>query len=273
MINCLTVSHYFIIKAYQDGIEAEALGYIQQIGEALTVVHENGILHRDVTPRNILVRNNKSEAVLIDFGISRDFTPNSTQTHTEYKTAFYAPLEQYNPRAKRGAFTDVYSLAATLYKVLTGKEPESAISRMMGEPLAPPNKLNPNISDRVNKAILKGLELEAEKRPQSVKEWLSILEIKELTYLLNHEKSSYSINDYKSLEQAIDYVLANSSFIEDIINLNKESNINTLEYLQFKKQIMEQIAIAINSLATKIAVGINEVPSSLARSLHAVVKK
>ncbi|WP_277875184.1 Clp protease N-terminal domain-containing protein [Anabaena sphaerica] len=126
-----------------------------------------------------MVRNNKSEAVLIDFGISRDFTPNSTQTHTEYKTAFYAPLEQYNPRAKRGAFTDVYALAATLYKVLTGNEPESAISRMMGEPLAPPNKLNPNISDRVHKAILKGLELQSENRPQSVQEWLYLLKIPE----------------------------------------------------------------------------------------------
>ena len=159
--------------------ESQALEYIQQIGEALTVVHQNGLLHRDVTPKNILVRDNKSEAVLIDFGIARDFTSNLTQTHTAYKTPFYAPLEQYNERAKRGAFTDVYSLAATLYKVLTGKEPESAISRMMGEPLAPPNKLNPNISDRVNKAILKGLELQSENRPQSVQEWLYLLKIPE----------------------------------------------------------------------------------------------
>ncbi|MFM2062426.1 MAG: hypothetical protein RLZZ507_2096 [Cyanobacteriota bacterium] len=159
--------------------ESQALDYIQQIGAALTVVHENGLLHRDVTPKNILVRNNKSEAVLIDFGIARDFTPNLTQTHTEYKTAFYAPLEQYNPRAKRGAFTDIYALAATLYKVLTGKEPESAISRMMGEPLAPPNKLNSDISDRVNKAIIKGLELQSENRPQSVQEWLYLLKIPE----------------------------------------------------------------------------------------------
>jgi serine/threonine protein kinase len=159
--------------------ESKALTYIYQIGEALSIVHQNGLLHRDVKPENILVRNNKSEAVLIDFGIARDFTPNSTQTHTAYQTPFYAPPEQYNERAKRGAFTDVYALAATLYKVLTGKEPESAISRMMGEPLAPPNKLNPNISDRVNKAILKGLELQSENRPQSVQDWLELLKVSE----------------------------------------------------------------------------------------------
>ncbi|MBK1988111.1 protein kinase [Sphaerospermopsis aphanizomenoides BCCUSP55] len=169
-----------------------ALNYIQQIGEALTVVHSNGFLHRDIKPQNIMIRSGKSEAVLIDFGIARDFTPNLTQTHTTHKTLFYAPPEQYNPRAKRGAFTDVYALAATLYKVLTGKEPEGAVSRTMGEPLAPPNKLNPNISDRVNRAILKGLELKSEKRPQSVQDWLKLLKIPDeiVSYILETENRS-----------------------------------------------------------------------------------
>ncbi|MFN5064653.1 MAG: protein kinase domain-containing protein [Aphanizomenon sp.] len=159
--------------------ESQALDYIQQIGDALTVVHQNGLLHRDVKPGNIIVRNNKSEAVLIDFGIARDFTSNLTQTHTTHKTIFYAPLEQYKRRAERGAFTDVYALAATLYKVLTGKEPEDSQSRDDGYPLAEPKEINPNISDRVNKAILKGLELQPENRPQSVQEWLYLLKIPE----------------------------------------------------------------------------------------------
>jgi eukaryotic-like serine/threonine-protein kinase len=155
--------------------ESEALRYIQQIGEALTVVHNNGLLHRDVKPQNIIVRTSQSEAILIDFGIAREFTPNLTQTHTALFTPFYAPPEQYNPRAKRGAYTDVYGLAATLYKVLTGQEPESSVSRLTGCPLAPPKQLNSTISDVVNQAILKGLELQAENRPQSVREWLQVL--------------------------------------------------------------------------------------------------
>jgi len=99
--------------------ESKALRYIQQIGEALTVVHNNGLLHRDVKPQNIMVRSGKSEAVLIDFGIAREFTPDVTQTHTALWTPFYASPEQYNPRARRGAYTDVYGLAATLYKLRT----------------------------------------------------------------------------------------------------------------------------------------------------------
>ncbi len=155
--------------------ESEALRYIQQIGEALTVVHNNGLLHRDVKPQNIIVRTSQSEAVLIDFGIAREFIPDLTQTHTALFTPFYAPPEQYNPRAKRGAYTDVYGLAATLYKVLTGQEPEASVSRAIGCPLVPPKQLNSTISDVVNQAILKGLELQPENRPQSVSEWLQVL--------------------------------------------------------------------------------------------------
>lgn len=201
--------------------EQESLLYIQQIGEALTVVHNNGLLHRDVKPRNILVRDKKSEAVLIDFGIARDFTPNLTQTHTAYITDFYAPPEQYDPRAKRGAFTDVYSLAATLYKVLTGNEPESAISRMRGEPLALPNELNPNISDRVNQAILKALELQPENRPQSVQEWLEMLKAPEQIFSSLANFSNYSLSNNVLFEEIVkrddsiksfDYVIANPPY-------------------------------------------------------------
>ncbi|MEB3179478.1 MAG: serine/threonine-protein kinase [Nostocaceae cyanobacterium] len=155
--------------------ESEALLYIQQIGQALTVVHKKGLLHRDVKPQNIMLRAGKSEAVLIDFGIAREFSPDATLTHTAFLTPFYAPPEQYNPRAKRGAYMDVYSLAATLYKLLTGQEPEASVSRVMGCPLKPPQDINKNISDRVNQAILKGLELNPENRPQSMQEWLNLL--------------------------------------------------------------------------------------------------
>jgi eukaryotic-like serine/threonine-protein kinase len=94
--------------------EAEGLRYIQQIGEALMVVHSNGLLHRDIKPQNIMLRSGKLEAVLIDFGIARGFSQNLTQTHTQMLADGFAPIEQYDKRAKRGAYTDVYALAATL---------------------------------------------------------------------------------------------------------------------------------------------------------------
>lgn len=157
-------------------LEAEALRYIQQIGAALTVVHNNGLLHRDIKPQNIMMRSSTSEAVLIDFGIAREFTQNLTQTHTQMLADGFAPIEQYDKKAKRGAYTDVYALAATLYFVLTGEVPRLAPVRAIGTHLEEPKNINPSISDRVNQAILKGMEVKPEDRPQSVREWLALLQ-------------------------------------------------------------------------------------------------
>jgi serine/threonine protein kinase len=155
--------------------ESEALRYIQQIGSALTVVHDNGLLHRDIKPQNIMLRSGKSEAVLIDFGIAREFSQNLTQTHTQMLADGFAPIEQYDKKAKRGAFTDVYALAATLYSVLTGELPTISPMRAIGTELAEAKKINSSISDRVNHAIIKGMEIKPENRPQSVQDWLCML--------------------------------------------------------------------------------------------------
>jgi serine/threonine protein kinase len=157
--------------------ETEALRYIQQIGSALTVVHDNGLLHRDIKPQNIMLRSGKSEAVLIDFGIAREFSQNLTQTHTQMLADGFAPIEQYDKKAKRGAFTDVYALAATLYSVLTGELPTISPMRAIGTELEEAKKINSSISDKVNQAIIKGMELKPENRSQSINEWLSLLNI------------------------------------------------------------------------------------------------
>ncbi|MDM9379143.1 serine/threonine-protein kinase [Chlorogloeopsis sp. ULAP01] len=156
--------------------EAKALNYIQQIGEALTIVHNNGLLHRDIKPHNIMVRSGKLEAVLIDFGIAREFSQNLTQTHTQILTDGYAPIEQYDRRGRRGAYTDIYALAATLYFLLTRELPITAPLRAIATPMIQAKDINSNITERVNQAILKGMEIKPENRPQSIKEWLRLLQ-------------------------------------------------------------------------------------------------
>lgn len=156
--------------------EAEALQYIQQIGDALKVIHRRGLLHRDIKPSNIIIRQNKTEAVLIDFGIAREFIPNEVQKHTIYHTPGFAPPEQYQIEALRGEFIDVYALAATLYTLLTGVIPTTAENRNQHTLLKPPQELNLHISDRTNQAIMRGMALNANYRPQSVQEWLQLLE-------------------------------------------------------------------------------------------------
>ncbi|MEM9541322.1 MAG: serine/threonine-protein kinase [Cyanobacteria bacterium P01_E01_bin.42] len=155
--------------------ELEALQYIQQVGEALGYFHQTQeSLHRDVKPQNILVRRKTTEAVLIDFGLARDFIDGKTLTQTNALTQCFAPLEQYRERAKRGAFIDVYALSATLYYLLTKQLPFPANFREQGVNLIPPKQHNPQISDRVNGAILTGMALDYRKRPQSVADWLGL---------------------------------------------------------------------------------------------------
>lgn len=160
--------------------ETEALHYIRQISEALIEVHKNSLLHRDVKPRNIMLRFDSSEAVLIDFGAAREFT-NHTQTHTEVVSQGFAPYEQHFKRRRRGQYTDVYATAATLYFMVTKKVPPTALDRADGERLVPPKQLNWRLGERVNEAILKGMELEASDRPQSMQEWLKLLEPQVIT--------------------------------------------------------------------------------------------
>jgi formylglycine-generating enzyme required for sulfatase activity len=155
--------------------EEEALRIIRQVGEALTYVHNQGFLHRDVKPANIILRRGSLDAVLIDFGLAREFVPGRVRSLTNHKTEGFAPIEQYERRGDFGAYTDVYALAATLYNVLTDKSPPPANFRKeFNVPLVPPKQHNPQISDRVNDAILKGMALEPKDRPQSVQEWLEL---------------------------------------------------------------------------------------------------
>lgn len=154
--------------------EAIALHYARQIGSALKVVHQNGLLHRDVKPQNILLRQGTQEVVLIDFGIAREFTPGSTQTHTSLISAGYAPIEQYLAQEQRTPATDVYGLAATLYALLTARVPTASILRDR-QPLPDPRELRPELSAATNQAVIRGMAVDVRYRPASLDEWLALL--------------------------------------------------------------------------------------------------
>lgn len=176
--------------------EATAIYYIRQIGEALKVVHEKGFLHRDIKPANIIRRSppaplikggekrdkgdrgdkgdKGNEVVLIDFGIAREFTSQSTQTHTSMLSEGYAPIEQYLIKEKRTPASDVYGLAATLYTLITAQIPTPSVIRDR-QPMPEPRELQPDISAALNQAIMQGMAIEAHHRPATVEDWLSLL--------------------------------------------------------------------------------------------------
>ncbi|MBE9104114.1 serine/threonine protein kinase [Nostoc cf. edaphicum LEGE 07299] len=154
--------------------EATAIHYIRQIGAALQVVHNNGLLHRDVKPDNIILRQGTQEVILIDFGIAREFNGGVRQTHTGLVSEGYSPIEQYMTQAARTPATDVYGLAATLYALLTAQVPMPALLRDR-EQMPSPRELQPHLSAAVNQAVMRGMAVESRFRPATVAEWLQLL--------------------------------------------------------------------------------------------------
>lgn len=151
-----------------------AIHYIRQIGAALQVVHQNGLLHRDVKPQNIILRQGTQEVVLIDFGIAREFVHGRTQTHTSIISVGYAPIEQYMSQERRTPATDVYGLAATLYALLTAQVPIASILRNR-QAMPAPRDLQPQLSPAVNQAVMRGMAVETRYRPETIAEWLAML--------------------------------------------------------------------------------------------------
>ena len=154
--------------------EVEAVAIIERVGEALQFVHAQNLLHRDIKPDNIIACDD-GRVMLIDFGTARETVQNQVQGQTVVVTPGYAPLEQYARQARRGAFTDIYSLAATLYHLLSGQMPPAASDRAMGVQLRPVREFNPHISASVARAVERALQMEIARRPQSVREFLDLL--------------------------------------------------------------------------------------------------
>ncbi|HEU5344324.1 MAG TPA: protein kinase [Ktedonobacterales bacterium] len=156
--------------------EDQALRWMLPICDALQYLHTRKppLLHRDVKPANIIVTPS-GHPVLVDFGIAKAHLPGMNQTLTFVRkagTEGYAPPEQYAATGMTGPWSDVYALGATLYQLLTGKAPQTAVERITGvSPMARPQALNPLVTTRTDAAIMRALELKPANRYQSVTEF------------------------------------------------------------------------------------------------------
>ena len=166
--------------------EAIAINYIRQIGEALKLVHQKGLLHRDIKPQNILLHEDTLQVILIDFGIAREFNPDFTQAHTNMVTDGYAPIEQYLPEGKFSPATDIYGIAATLYTLLTAQIPVAATIRDRSV-MPTPKDLQPQLSYGINEAVMRGMALEIRDRPTTVDAWLNLLPNSAVNLLSNSQ--------------------------------------------------------------------------------------
>ncbi|MBN2550883.1 MAG: serine/threonine protein kinase, partial [Anaerolineales bacterium] len=157
--------------------EAQALPWIEQVCGALEYLHSQKppVIHRDLKPANIKITP-QGQAVLVDFGIAKAADPGvRTLTSARAVTPGYSPPEQYTSRGRTDPRSDIYALGATLYALLTGKEPVEAPERNLGSDLPAPRALNPGLSPHLETAVLRALELQPEKRCQTAAEFRTAL--------------------------------------------------------------------------------------------------
>lgn len=138
--------------------------------DALRPVHEVGLLHRDISPDNIMILPNH-QIKLIDFGAARYALKNQQHNYSIIYKVGYTPIEQYTTNGYIGPWSDIYALSASFYRVITGKLPLESTNRAEADTLIPPSRLGVNISEQLENRLMKGLAVKRDQRYQTVDEF------------------------------------------------------------------------------------------------------
>ncbi len=178
----------YIVMEYLDGISAKK--YLEQCGgkldersavdiiipvlDALSAIHSKKIVHRDISPDNIfLTLDNKIK--LLDLGAARLTNSEKEETISVVIKPGYAPPEQYRSKSKQGAWTDIYGVGATLYKLLTGETPEESIDRSVKDTLKKPSSVGVPVDNKLDRIVMKAMALKPELRFQSAQQMKNAL--------------------------------------------------------------------------------------------------
>jgi len=156
----------------------QALDVFMPVLDALKEVHAVGILHRDISPDNLLL-DAKGRVVLIDFGAARQAIGDKSRSMSVIMKAGYSPEEQYRSRGEQGPWTDIYAVAATMYHAITGVMPPESLDRMAEDTFSPPSQLGVKIKPHLEQALLKAMALRSKDRYQTVKDFQEDLFSKE----------------------------------------------------------------------------------------------
>ena len=147
----------------------QVLEWVKPLIQSLSQMHSAGIIHRDISPDNIMITRN-GDIKLLDFGAARDISVDGAKSLSVLLKPGYAPEEQYRTRGSQGPWTDVYALCATIYKAITGQTPPESMERMHEDNLVPPSKLGISLTEVQEAALIKGMAVLQENRYQSMSE-------------------------------------------------------------------------------------------------------
>lgn len=142
--------------------------------KSLGKIHQENIVHRDISPDNILITP-EGRLVLLDFGAAREVIADNSKSLSIILKPGYAPEEQYRKKGKQGPWTDIYALCATMYYCISGIVPEDSMERLFDDDVKPLKDVVPNCSPRISDIIMTGMSVSKEKRYQNVYQLMDAL--------------------------------------------------------------------------------------------------
>jgi len=187
----------------------QCVAVMQCICSALRAVHDEGIIHRDISPDNIILCSN-GKVKLFDFGAAR-FSRREDQEImklTQVMKPGFSPPEQYQSISKQGPWTDIYALGATLYYMITGVKPVESTNRKTEDNLTPPKELIPDIPDYISNTIIRAMAVDMHLRFPSVDEFEKALCKKKKVLNITKEKRRRRKNRVLSLILVILLIMA-----------------------------------------------------------------
>jgi serine/threonine protein kinase len=225
----VTLQYYLDSKGGKIQVE-QALKIFMPVLDALKEVNAVGILHRDISPDNLLI-DKTGRVILIDFGAARQAMGDQSRSLSVIMKAGYSPEEQYRSKGKQGSWTDIYALAATLYRAITGIMPPESLDRLADDALVRPSKLGVEITSQQEETLLKALAVKADDRYKEVSEMQNEL-------LPGKTDELQSIPERKEPIKAIE--------VEKMIRTQEESNLVNAKSDDYRNSQTDTFSIFIS---------------------------
>lgn len=201
--------------------EQETLTLMQPILLALQAMHQKGILHRDISPENLMLSPNNT-LTLIDFGAARTFSRSDDDNLTVILKRGYAPEEQYHSNSRQGPWTDLYAVCAVMYQMLTGILPQEASARAEEDHLTPISRIEGlSLSPSTCSALEKGLQMDPMERYPDIGALMKVL------YPAKKEAAREITDNSPKETQEMDASEKNAELSKQSESANAPSSINT----------------------------------------------
>jgi serine/threonine protein kinase len=235
---------------------SKMLEIMMPVMDALREVHQVGIMHRDISPDNIFIRND-GRVSLIDFGAARQELLNKSQSLSVILKVGYSPEEQYRSRGEQGPWTDIYSVAATMYRGITGEVPPESMDRLAEDTLIAPSQLGIEIGIKQEQALLKALAVRTKERYRTVAEMQKALTnningpfMKQVNLEANVNKESI---DGQPEQAFTDHLVIKVTPKESVSNLKEDESKQTIGT---KHGLNTKVKVAIFSACVLIAIAV-----------------